>query len=232
MLILLYTAERKAYLGFIPNDQVAFVDRLRKVIQQQKTNLALNKSQAAGPSNMQQQGGGGGGNPSQVTTQQQQQQQGLVMPQTNTMAMAGGQITQNIVTSSASPTVMGGMMGQNMMRMQSMGQPQQQTMMPTNTMQRNPYETPFQLQVERQQNLEKINQLKQTLEAAQQQEQQYKSQLERISHLKTSQLQEALQVAQQQELQYVSVEVIQRLSGFTSKIFCFLILFCLKFHLV
>lgn len=71
-------------------------------------------------------------------------------------------------------------------------------------MQRNPYETPFQLEVERQQNLEKINQLKQTLEAAQQQEQQYKSQLERISHLKTSQLQEALQVAQQQELQYVS----------------------------
>lgn len=69
--------------------------------------------------------------------------------------------------------------------------------------QRAPFETPFQLQVERQQNLEKINQLKQTLEAAQQQEQQYKSQLERISHMKTSQLQEALQMAQQQEMQYV-----------------------------
>lgn len=36
MLILLYTTEKRAYLGFIPNDQVAFVDRLRKVIQQQK----------------------------------------------------------------------------------------------------------------------------------------------------------------------------------------------------
>lgn len=36
MLILLYTAEKRTYLGFIPNDQTAFVDRLRKVIQQQK----------------------------------------------------------------------------------------------------------------------------------------------------------------------------------------------------
>jgi len=33
----LYTADKKTYLGFIPNDQTAFVDRLRKVIQQQKT---------------------------------------------------------------------------------------------------------------------------------------------------------------------------------------------------
>lgn len=37
VLILLYTADKKAYLGFIPNDQAAFVDRLRKVIQQQKS---------------------------------------------------------------------------------------------------------------------------------------------------------------------------------------------------
>lgn len=37
VLILLFTAEKKTYLGFIPNDQTAFVDRLRKVIQQQKT---------------------------------------------------------------------------------------------------------------------------------------------------------------------------------------------------
>nr|CAH7747629.1 unnamed protein product [Callosobruchus chinensis] len=36
VLILLYTADKRAYLGFIPNDQAAFVDRLRKVIQQQK----------------------------------------------------------------------------------------------------------------------------------------------------------------------------------------------------
>lgn len=63
-----------------------------------------------------------------------------------------------------------------------------------------------QLEVERRQNLEKINQLKQTLEAHQQQEQQYKSQLERISHMKTSQLQEALQIAQQTEMQFKLLE--------------------------
>lgn len=40
ILILLYTAERRTYLGFIPNDQTGFVDRLRKVIQQQKTSHA------------------------------------------------------------------------------------------------------------------------------------------------------------------------------------------------
>ncbi|KAL1116185.1 hypothetical protein AAG570_005680 [Ranatra chinensis] len=37
ILILLYTSEKRTYLGFIPNDQGAFVDRLRKIIQQQKT---------------------------------------------------------------------------------------------------------------------------------------------------------------------------------------------------
>lgn len=41
VLILLYTSEKRAYLGFIPNDQAAFVDRLRKVIQQQKSNQQL-----------------------------------------------------------------------------------------------------------------------------------------------------------------------------------------------
>lgn len=71
--------------------------------------------------------------------------------------------------------------------------------------QRAPFEN--QLQAERQHNLEKINQLKQTLEAAQQQEQQYKSQLERISHMKTSQLQEALQIAQQTEMKYKILDV-------------------------
>lgn len=86
--------------------------------------------------------------------------------------------------------------------------PNQATMTP-GMMGTPPQRAPFenQLQVERQQNLEKINQLKQTLEAAQQQEQQYKSQLERISHMKTSQLQEALQIAQQQEMKYKILDV-------------------------
>lgn len=38
MIILLYTSEKKGYLGFIPTDQVGFVEKLRKVIQQQKNN--------------------------------------------------------------------------------------------------------------------------------------------------------------------------------------------------
>lgn len=47
-----------------------------------------------------------GNNPptSQTTTPQQT---GLMMPQTNTMAMAGGQITQNVVTSSGQPGIAG-----------------------------------------------------------------------------------------------------------------------------
>jgi mediator of RNA polymerase II transcription subunit 25 len=36
VLILLYSTGKEAYLGFIPTDQESFVDRLRKVIQQQK----------------------------------------------------------------------------------------------------------------------------------------------------------------------------------------------------
>lgn len=47
VLILLYTAEKKTYLGFIPNDQTAFVDRLRKVIQQQKTSHSMRQGQVS-----------------------------------------------------------------------------------------------------------------------------------------------------------------------------------------
>lgn len=45
VLILLYTIEKRAYLGFIPNDQTAFVDRLRKVIQEQKSTQMLKQGQ-------------------------------------------------------------------------------------------------------------------------------------------------------------------------------------------
>lgn len=111
---------------------------------------------------------------------------------------------------------MGGMIGQSVspggmrpnIRMQGIqpggNQPNMQPGMMQTPVQRAPFEN--QLEVERRQNLEKINQLKQTLEAAQQQEQQYKSQLERISHMKTSQLQEALQLAQQTEMQFKILE--------------------------
>lgn len=36
VLILFYSVEKKAYLGFIPNNQAAFVERLRKVISQKQ----------------------------------------------------------------------------------------------------------------------------------------------------------------------------------------------------
>ncbi|KAI4462701.1 mediator of rna polymerase ii transcription subunit 25 [Holotrichia oblita] len=230
VLILLYTTEKRAYLGFIPNDQVAFVDRLRKVIQQQK-NIQMPRP-TAGP-NLNPQGGGNvpmNATPNQMqgpnTSTSQSTQQGLMISQTNAMTMGGGQITQNVVPSTGQGGGNMGVLGQTVpagamqprIRMPGMPQGGGQLNQPgagnTNTMaggmlgapvQRAPFEN--QLQVERQQNLEKINQLKQTLEAAQQQEQQYKNQLERISHMKTSQLQEALQIAQQTEMQYKILDV-------------------------
>jgi hypothetical protein len=90
------------------------VDRLRKVIQQQKSTQIMRQTQggAGQPINPQTSGaltmGGtppqmGGANP--VTSQTTQQ--GLMMSQTNTMAMGGGQITQNVVTSSGQPGILG-----------------------------------------------------------------------------------------------------------------------------
>lgn len=115
VLILLYTPEKKAYLGFIPNDQGAFVDRLRKVIQQQKSTQMMRQGTGGppGPGQPNQpqggpQGGpggvpGGGGTPSTTQNQAgapgqqqpQQQQQGMMMSQNNPMnPMSGGQMTQ------------------------------------------------------------------------------------------------------------------------------------------
>ncbi|XP_050304087.1 mediator of RNA polymerase II transcription subunit 25-like isoform X1 [Anthonomus grandis grandis] len=258
VLILLYTNDKKAYLGFIPNDQGAFVDRLRKVIQQQKS-TQMRQGGNGQPMNPGQPGsqlpmgtmGTAGNNP---VTSQQNAQQGMMISQTNTMSMGGGQITQNLnpqgqAGSSLGPPSAamgqqgqpinqsgqslnqpggnigqpgqpgntmgqigqpgnpigqpGGMMGQNVGQQGSQNQPNMQPGMMGQPVQRAPFEN--QLQVERQQNLEKINKLKQTLEAAQQQEQQYKTQLERISHMKTSHLQEALQAAQHTEMQYAKI---------------------------
>lgn len=53
-----------------------------------------------------------------TTSQPGSQQQGLMMSQTNTMAMGGGQITQNIVTSSSpSGAGLGNVIGQGVPRM-------------------------------------------------------------------------------------------------------------------
>ena len=90
VLMLLYSPEKKAYIGFIPNDQAGFVDRIRKVIQQQKTKQAQTPAgqPGAGPapvvgqnnlvSNTVPQMVGAQPNPAQQ--QQQQQQQPMVNP--------------------------------------------------------------------------------------------------------------------------------------------------------
>lgn len=110
VLILLYTAEKRAYLGFIPNDQTAFVDRLRKVIQHQKSTQAIRQGQGpvpgGGPNPV---GPGGMGSPAgmsqmQPPTQQQPQQPGMMMTtQTNPMVMGGVQLTQNNVPGQMQP---------------------------------------------------------------------------------------------------------------------------------
>ena len=46
VLILVYSNERKAYLGLIPNDQVKFVDRFRTIIQQEKRNNVQQQQQS------------------------------------------------------------------------------------------------------------------------------------------------------------------------------------------
>lgn len=138
----------------------------------------------------------------------QNTQQNLLISQTNTLSMGGGQITQNVNSSTQSSQGLPSMIGQNVspaglrpnIRMPGNAQANLQPNIPV---QRAPFEN---LEAERRQNLEKINQLKQTLEAHQQQEQQYKNQLERISHMKTSQLQEALQIAQQTEMHFKLME--------------------------
>lgn len=94
------------------------------------------------------------------------------MSQTNTMAMGGGQITQNVVNSNNPQQPMvpnAGPQGQINLPNAAMPGPQQGNAMMNQ--QRPPFDD---VELARQQNLIKIQQLRQTLEAAQQQEAQYK----------------------------------------------------------
>ncbi|XP_047540235.1 mediator of RNA polymerase II transcription subunit 25-like isoform X2 [Vanessa atalanta] len=191
VLILLYTPDKKAYLGFIPNNQATFVDRLRKVIQQQKMNKQLPSPASAAPGppaamtatglggGMQAGMGMGGGGlagalssvPSMSNQQAQQHQQGMMM--------GGG---------------MGGQVGQ-VGQVNQVGQVGQLGG-------KGPRSAPLDgLEAARQQNLEKIQHLQQTLEAAHQQEAQFKSQMDIMSHL---------HAAQQQEQHYKQLEEQQR----------------------
>ncbi|XP_013168513.1 PREDICTED: mediator of RNA polymerase II transcription subunit 25-like [Papilio xuthus] len=165
VLILLYTPDKKAYLGFIPNNQATFVERLRKVIQQQKITQIIKQGPAAAA----------GALPSATIADFDLQ----TMMISNNM---GGQVG-NV------PGVGVGGKG-----------PRPVTQLDG-------------LEAARQQNLEKIQHLQQTLEAAHQQEAQFKSQMDIMSHLHAAQQQEQhykqleeqrkqqLQQQQQQQLQ-------------------------------
>ena len=103
VLILLYSNDKKAYLGFIPNDQTSFVERIRTVIQRQK--MGQQQPQPGqrgmgpgGPGGMQM----GPGGPMQMGMQQGQ---GMAM---GGQMMMGGQQGQVM-------TGQGGMMGQRML---------------------------------------------------------------------------------------------------------------------
>ncbi|XP_055836619.1 mediator of RNA polymerase II transcription subunit 25 [Episyrphus balteatus] len=83
VLILLYTAEKNAFLGFIPNNQTMFVDRLRKVIQQKQ-----NMGQHGPPAGIQQQ---------QQPTHQTQQQQPHISNITGNSIQAPNTLQQQTV---------------------------------------------------------------------------------------------------------------------------------------
>lgn len=107
-------------------------------------------------------------------------QSGILMSQTNTMTMGGGQITQNVIPNNGLPqqSLASTTMQQNQINIQAVGlsaagggsQGQLNTGGGAMIGQQQ------QIEMARQQNLLKIHQLQQTLEAAQQQEAQYKSQ--------------------------------------------------------
>ena len=139
VLILLYSNDKKAYLGFIPNDQVSFVERIRTVIQQQKQGQQITPSQ--GPPGPPGPGGPGGPGPGQqmrmpvmsqsggammggqsMTSQpgQQMQQPGVMM---NNQMMSGG--GQRMMMTQGQQIRQQGMAGQQYVSMQA-GQPMQQ----------------------------------------------------------------------------------------------------------
>ena len=102
VLILLYSNDKKAYLGFIPNDQTSFVERIRTVIQRQKMGQQQPQPGQQRPGGMM--GPGGPGGPMQMGMQQQGMQG---------QGMMGGQMMmgqQGQVMSGQ-----GGMMGQRML---------------------------------------------------------------------------------------------------------------------
>ncbi|CAH0696368.1 unnamed protein product [Spodoptera exigua] len=209
VLILLYTPDKKAYLGFIPNNQATFVDRLRKVIQQQKISQIINKQQLpaavsnaggmaqnmpnatmAGSGAMPTAGMSSGGMGSGMSAGMQSVPVGNVPGVGNVGnvgQMSGPGPSQGMVQSQMQQhpqgMMIGGAIGQQVQQVGGKG-PRPVTQLDG-------------LEAARQQNLEKIQHLQQTLEAAHQQEAQFKSQMDIMSHL---------HAAQQQEQHYKQLE--------------------------
>ncbi|XP_026680301.1 mediator of RNA polymerase II transcription subunit 25 [Diaphorina citri] len=182
VLILLYTAEKNAYLGFIPNDQTAFVDRLRKVIIEFYSyycGLGLMQAMAGSQNNPP---GGPGPGPAGI---------GGPGPISGPSIGPGGQV----------PLPSGVPVPGGMMQPGPRGGPGGP---------RPPYND--HIEQARQQNLAKIQQLRKTLEAAQQQELNYKTQMEIQSNMQMQQqLHQNLEQAQQQENQFkVQMEIEQQ----------------------
>merc|ERR1719500_818827 len=121
VLILLYSNDKKAYLGFIPNDQTSFVERIRTVIQRQKMGQQQPQPGQQRPGGMM--GPGGPGGPMQMGMQQQGMQgQGMMMGQRmlgpGGVSMGGQQIIRGPGMGNQAQYVrMAGGQGQRMMGM-------------------------------------------------------------------------------------------------------------------
>ncbi|XP_063369516.1 mediator of RNA polymerase II transcription subunit 25-like [Cydia amplana] len=206
VLILLYTPDKKAYLGFIPNNQATFVDRLRKVIQQQKMTQIIKQmppaaSSAPMPGAMPTATMAGGG-----TMQPTMSSAGISAPGMSGMGGMGGGMAAGMSAmpplGPQAPSPQGIVQQMHPQGMMGMGGnmggqvPQQQQQQAPGGKGPRPSQLDG-LEAARQQNLEKIQQLQQTLEAAHQQEAQFKSQMDIMSHL---------QAAQQQEQHYKQLE--------------------------
>ncbi|KAK7582357.1 hypothetical protein V9T40_013802 [Parthenolecanium corni] len=156
VLILLYTPDKKVYLGFIPKDQSGFVDRLRSLIQQRKI----------------------------VSNQQRQTQMPPGHMQGQAVPFGGGMMQTGSIMSQLNPTPnhMGGLMPGDMVPNQvaMMPNPNKTTMMHLGPSAVNiPQQNNLALrtnsgimgdQLARQQNLAKMQQLRMQLNAAQLQE--------------------------------------------------------------
>ena len=103
MLILLYSAVKNAYLGFIPNEQTNFVEKIREEIRKQKMERGqmgvMNPSNPGGMANQQ--------GPSGLQLQQQSQgmQQVVVSQQQN---MPGGMSVPSMAVGPSTSIMAGG----------------------------------------------------------------------------------------------------------------------------